>query len=80
METKGDTPEIKLIMLKKGDCFMFNREPYKVINIYWEKSGLLSRKTYVVRMKFESYDVYLLPDTNVYRISRGLFDVLTINR
>ena len=69
-------PEVKLRVLKKGDCFMFNQEPYKISKTYWENLGLLKHKVYVCRMKFEDYDTHFLPDIDVYRISCDLFDLL----
>lgn len=69
-------PEVKLAKLKKGDCFMYNRFPYIVKNIYWEDLGMIKRKVYICRMKFDDYDTPLLPGTDVYRISRELFDML----
>lgn len=69
-------PEVKLLKLKKGDCFMYNRFPYIVKDIYWEDLGMLKRKVYICQMKFDDYDTPLLPDTDVFRISRGLFDLL----
>ena len=69
-------PEVKLSMLKKNNCFMYNREPYQIIRTYWENLGLIKRKIYVCRMKFENYDTHFLPDTDVYHISYGLFNSL----
>lgn len=71
-----EAPECKLNDLKIGDCFMFNREPFIVRNIFWDNLGMLKRKTYQCRMKFEDYDSFFLPDLEVYQISKGLFDLL----
>ena len=46
-------PEVKLLKLKKGDCFMYNRFPYIVKDIYWEDLGMLKRKVYICQMKFD---------------------------
>lgn len=69
-------PEVKLSALRKGNCFMFNRQAYIVKRTYWEDLGMLKRKVYVCRMKFGDYDTHFLPNEDVYRISRGLFDIL----
>lgn len=69
-------PEAKLSALKKGDCFMFNRQAYIVKRIFWENLELFKRKVYVCRMKFDDHDTHFLPDEDVYRISRGLYDIL----
>ena len=69
-------PEVKLSELKKGDCFMFNRDPYIIMKTYWENLGMMKRKIYVCRMKFDDCDSFMLSNTDVYRISRGLFDLL----
>ncbi len=71
-----EQPEVQLSALKKGDCFMFNREPYIVKGTYWENLRLFKRKIYMCRMKFSVYDAHFSPDTEVYRISRELFDML----
>lgn len=69
-------PEVKLRALRNGDCFMFNRQAYIVKKTFWENLGMLKRKVYVCRMKFNDYDTHFLPDEDVYRISRGLYDIL----
>lgn len=70
-------PEVKLSALKKGDCFMFNRQAYIVKKISWGGLGLFGRKVYVCRMKFDDYDTLFMPDEYVYRISRVLYAILT---
>lgn len=72
-------PEVKLSALKKGDCFMFNNAPYIIEKTFWEDLGMMKRKVYVCRMKFENHDSFILPNTDIYRISRGLFDLLVPN-
>ena len=69
-------PQCKLAIMKKGDCFMFNGQPYIIKEIFWEDLGMLKRKVYVCRMKFDDYDSHFLPDTDVYQISKGLHDLL----
>lgn len=71
-----EKPECKLGTLKRGDCFMFNGEPYRVKEKALENLGMLKRKVYICRMKFADYDTPFLPDTGVYRISKGLYDLL----
>lgn len=47
-------PEVKLRALRKGNCFMFNRQAYIVKRTYWEDLGMLKHKVYVCRMKFNN--------------------------
>lgn len=69
-------PAVKLSELRKGNCFMFNGQPYIVKRTYWQDLKLLKRKVYVCRMKFEDYDWHTIGDIDIYRISRDLFDIL----
>lgn len=69
-------PVVKLDVLRKGDCFMFNGQPYIVNKTFWEDLELFKRKIYVCRMKFEDYDWHTTGDIEIYRISRALFDIL----
>ena len=71
-----ENPEVQLSVLEKGDCFMFNGEPYIVKKIYWENLGVLIRKIWVSRMKFENHDWHSVGDITVYRISKELYDLL----
>ncbi len=71
-----ENPKCKLGTLKKGDCFMFNRQPCIIKRIFWEDLGILKRKVYVCHMKFADYDSHFLPDADVYQISKGLHDLL----
>ncbi len=72
-------PVVQLSELKKGDCFMFNGEPYIVKRIYWEDLGLLKRKVWVSTMKFDNNDWHSIGDIEIYRISKGLYDLLIQN-
>lgn len=69
-------PETTIHQLKKGDCFMYNREPYIVRSTYWENLGMIKIKIFVMRMKFDSHDWHTRDNLKVYRISRGLYDLL----
>ena len=69
-------PEVQLSTLKKGDCFMFYGEPYIVNKTYWEDLGLLRRKIWVSTMKFNNIPWHSIGDITVYRISKGLYDLL----
>lgn len=69
-------PEVELSTLKSGDCFMFNGQPYIVKRTFWQDLGMLKRKIWVCRMKFDNYDWHTVGDVTVYRISKGLFDLL----
>lgn len=69
-------PIAKLNELRKGDCFMFNGQPYIVKKTFWEDLKLFRLKVYVCRMKFEDYDWHTIGDIEVYRKSRALFDIL----
>lgn len=71
-----ENPQFKLGTLKKGDCFMFNRQPYLIKRILWEDLEILKRKVWVCHMKFCDYDSHFLPNTEYYQISRGLYDLL----
>lgn len=71
-----EKPECKLGTLKRGDCFMFMHQPYIIKKIFWEDMGVLKRKVYVCHMKFADHDSHFLPDTDVYQISKGLYDLL----
>ena len=74
-----ENPEVQLSVLEKGDCFMYNGEPYIVKKIYWEDLGLIKRKVWVSRMKFENHDWHSVGDITVYRISKELYDLLVKN-
>lgn len=74
-----EEPVAKLSTLKKGDCFMFNGQLYIVKNTFWKHWELFNQKIYVCRMKFEDHDWHTIGDIEVYRISRGLFDLLTLS-
>ena len=69
-------PEVQLSELKKGECFMFNGEPYIVKRIYWEDLVLFKRKVWVSTMKFNNIDWHSIGGIEVYRISKGLYDLL----
>ena len=69
-------PEVQLSALKKGDCFMFNGEPYIVKKTYWVDLGMIKRKVWVSTMKFDNHDWHSIGDITVYRISKGLYDLL----
>lgn len=69
-------PVPKLSELRKGDCFMFNGQPYIVKKTFWEDLELFRRKIYICRMKFEDYDWHTVGSITIYRISRALFDIL----
>lgn len=69
-------PEVQLSALRKGDCFMFNRQAYIIKRTCWNGDHFLKRKVYICRMKFSDYDTSFLARETVYRISRGLFDIL----
>jgi hypothetical protein len=71
-----ENPEVQLQALKKGDCFMFNGEPYIVKRIYWANLGMIKRKTWVSTMKFDNHDWHSTGDITVYHISKGLYDLL----
>lgn len=71
-----ENPEVQLSALKKGECFMFNGEPYIVKRIYWEDLVLFKRKVWVSTMKFNNIDWHSIGDIEVYRISKGLYDLL----
>lgn len=71
-----ENPEVQLSKLKKGECFMFNGEPYIVKRIYWEDLGLLKRKVWVSTMKFDNSDWHSIGHIEVYQISKGLYDLL----
>ena len=58
-----ENPEVQLSELKKGECFMFNGEPYIVKRIYWEDLGLLKRKVWVSTMKFDNSDWHSIGHT-----------------
>lgn len=73
-------PEVNLSDLRKGDCFMYNRQPCIVKKTFYENHGFLKIKTYICRMKFDDYDFACLGDTDVYRISKNLFDILIQNK
>jgi hypothetical protein len=69
-------PEVKLGALRKGDCFMFNNSPYIVTKTFWEDIGLIKRKVYECREKYHGWEYNFIRDTDVYRISRALFDII----
>ena len=71
-----ENPEVQLSALKKGECFMLNGEPQIVKRIYWEDFGLLKRKVWVSAMKFNNNDWHSIGDVEVYKISKGLYDLL----
>lgn len=71
-----ENPEVQLSTLKQGDCFMFNGEPYIVKRTYWENLGMLKRKIWVSTMKFNNIPWHSTGDILVYRISKGLYDLL----
>lgn len=71
-----ENPEVQLSTLKKGDCFMFNGEPYIVKRTYMEDLGMIKQKIWVSTMKFNNMDWHSIGDIDIYRISRGLFDIL----
>lgn len=71
-----ENPEVQLSTLKQGDCFMFNGEPYIVNKTYWEDLDMLKRKIWVSTMKFNNTPWHSIGDIIVYRISKGLYDLL----
>ena len=71
-----ENPEVQLSELKKGECFTFNGEPYVVKKIYWENLVLFKRKVWVSTMKFNNNDWHSIGDIEVYKISKGLYDLL----
>lgn len=71
-----ENPVVQLSALKKGDCFMFNGEPYIVKKTYWEDLGMIKRKVWVSTMKFNNHDWHSTGDIIIYRISKDLYDIL----
>lgn len=69
-------PEVQLSALRKGDCFMFNGEPYIVKKTYWKDLGMIRQKIWVSTMKFDNRAWHSIGDITVYRISKGLYDLL----
>ena len=71
--------ECRLDSLGPGNCFMFNRQPYIVLGTDWEDLGLFKKKVFICRGKFAVFDSYFSPDTDIYRISKNLYDALVRN-
>lgn len=69
-------PEVQLSALKKGNCFMFNGEPFIIKKTYWEGLGMFKRKVWVSTMKFDNREWHSVGDITVYQISKGLYDLL----
>lgn len=66
----------KIRKLKKGDCFVFQRAPYVVKDIYWESFGMMKIKVYILQMKFDNHDWHTRDDLTVYKISKTVYDLL----
>lgn len=69
----------KIEDLRKGCFFMFQCLPYKVIRTYKRNIGLFKQKVWVCKCKFEEQEFHWTSGITVYKISKGLYNILEKN-